>query len=212
MLNTHQEACLYNKVTIRGVLEEKPRYDHSVKSKQGSIFYYGAVVKTPRKNGVFDSVPIVFEKKLKPNGLSVNDLIEVQGRIQTFNTDDKRLKVFIRATAIKVYKDEQEMKADGGYENSVCVEGHICSKEDIRTTSRTARRIATFKIRIKRPSGQNSYVPCLAWGEYASLVEKLNKGTCVGLTARFQSRDYQKPGIPELKRTFELSVKKIFVI
>ncbi len=134
----------------------------------------------------------------------------MKGQIRTYNkipTDitDVKLVVTVYALNIKSYK-ESEMKDI--LCNQVELIAYIVKKPIYRKTP-SGREIVDLSLAVNREYKKTSYIPAIAWGKNARLLQQLEVGTCMKIKGRIQSRDYEKiysNGIKETKIAYELSI------
>ena len=70
-------------------------------------------------------------------------------------------------------------------------------------------------LAVNRPYGKSDYIPCICWGRNARYVSNLEAGTCLKVSGRIQSREYEKKladGTKDVRTTYEVSVSKIEVV
>ena len=67
-------------------------------------------------------------------------------------------------------------------------------------------------LAVNRSYNKSDYLPCIAWGRYATYVSKCDVGTHLEIIGRLQSREYHKQmddGTVAVKTAFEVSVLKV---
>lgn len=103
----------------------------------------------------------------------------------------------------------ESMIYSGIDENVVSLEGIVCIKKEIRETYFSKKKITDFSLAVDRKyNWKSDYIPCIAWEHSAEVInDDIAVGTGIGITGRFQSRDYMKNG--EKKTAFEVSVMNL---
>lgn len=163
-------------------------------AKNGEEFYtFDLSIK--RDSGIYDMVPVIIKKD---NLIDSTDCrITLNGEIRSRNSDGHLL-VYFYAT--------ESMNYSGVDENVVSLEGTVCIKKEIRETPSSKKKITDFSLAVDRKyNWKSDYIPCIAWEYSAEIInDDIAVGTGIGITGRFQSRDYMKNG--EKKTAFEISV------
>jgi single-stranded DNA-binding protein len=72
--------------------------------------------------------------------------------------------------------------------------------------TQSGRRVCSFILAVNRNYGKTDYLPCVAWGRIATYILKIGIGSSIGITGRFQSREYTKENVPEVKTAYEVSI------
>ncbi len=166
-------------------------------AKNGEEFYtFDLSIK--RDSGIYDMVPVIIKKD---NLIDSTDCrITLNGEIRSRNSD-RHLLVYFYAT--------ESMNYSGVDENVVSLEGTVCIKKEIRETPSSKKKITDFSLAVERKyNWKSDYIPCIAWKYSAEVInDDIAVGTGIGITGRFQSRDYMKNG--EKKTAFEISVMNL---
>lgn len=192
-----------NKILLRGTVASKIKFSHS---SHGENFYEFRL-KSERKSKKEDIlICLVPEIILDKCSIKENEKIEVQGEIRTISSKGhKHIYVFVQDA---MCGDELNSLPDV---NEVKMDAFICIQPNLRRTVRTNRMVCDFIAASNRQYGSD-YIPCIAWGRYATYVSKCNVGTHLEIVGRLQNREYQKQmddGTVALKTAFEVSVSKV---
>lgn len=172
-----------NSVRLRGILASLPRFSHENHEKR----FYRLELEVERLSQAVDVLPVLVpEQVLWQMDLSGGDMLEVTGQIRTFNNRTQESKKLI----ISVYA--QTLAAcEGEPINEVELLGTICKPPVYRQTP-LGRQICDVMLAVNRPYHRADYIPCILWGQTARMVGECAVGTVLGLTGRFQSRQYVK--------------------
>lgn len=167
---------------------------------------------TKRLSGNADTLHFVISEKL----IDVNQQykgrnFEIEGELRTHTTyvDYKRkIELFVFVKDVKIVDGEVN------HDNTVCLIGQICKKDEWRKTY-NGRYITDFVLANRRSYGRISYIPAIAWGRNAKYLSRFDIETFVLVSGRLQSREYVKTnadGLQETKVTYELSINNIEVV
>ena len=198
-----------NTIKLKGEVLNTPIYSHDVPNEK----MYTFKIACKRTSGVADTlncqIPELFIKDVEKG-----KTISIEGEIRTRNvavegSDKVRLELymFIMNEPIVCEKEEPHV-------NNVFVDGVICKNTQCRTTL-LGRDITDFLVASNRKYGKSDYIPCLAWGRNAHIVQNYQIGTRVELKGRLQSREYTKKineNESENRVTYEMSVLAIKVV
>ena len=93
------------------------------------------------------------------------------------------------------YFDFPEQEELQGFKNQFLIDGRICKVEPIRVLDNDKSLIHFTLANNIMAGGKklNSYLPCIAWGQVAKRVEKLNKNDFIFAIGELKSREYKKP-------------------
>jgi single-strand DNA-binding protein len=160
--------------------------------------FYTFDISVKRDSGIYDMVPVIIKKDNLID--STDDRVTINGEIRSRNSDGHLL-VYFYATESMIYS--------GIDENVVALEGIVCIKKEIRETLFSKKKITDFSLAVDRKyNWKSDYIPCIAWEHSAEVInDDIAVGTGIGITGRFQSRDYMKNG--EKKTAFEVSVMNL---
>ena len=158
----------------------------------------------PRLSEKVDILPVVAsEKLLVESCITAGDNVIVSGDMRSANVEAKKaLSIFSYAYAIEKISSGPAFK-----NNEVEMIGHLCESPRIHQAP-DGRISSEFIVANNRGFGKSSYVPVIAWHEYAISSQAIKKGTTLKLRGRFQSRKYHKlqNGIPKEGTAYELSL------
>ena len=189
---------LTNSITVRGTLQELPRFSHENHGRR----FYRFILEVPRLSGATDLLPVVAEEaslsELDPSG---GEMITVTGQIRSHNLRNegsRRLLVFIFASSVTA--------EDGEPVNDVYLEGPLCRDPTFRRTP-LGREICDAMLAVPRAFRRADYIPCILWGRTAQEVGACHTRDRVRINGRLQSRVYTKltEDGPEQRTTYEVS-------
>lgn len=192
-----------NTILLRGTVASKIKFYHSSHGENFYEFRLKSERKSKKEDILICLVPeIILEKCL----IKENEKIEVQGEIRTINRKNhKHIYVFVQDAMcggeVNLLSDVNEVKMDA----------YICIQPNLRRTSASNRRVCDVIVASNRQYGSD-YIPCIAWGRYATYVSKCDVGTHLEIIGRLQSREYHKQmddGTVAVKTAFEVSVSKV---
>lgn len=168
-----------NNITIIGNLTQLEKsHNH------GAEEFYTGIVETKRESGVVDYVPVLISGYLEPK----EGRVKIDGQVRSRSYQEKgknHLEVFAFAVGCE---DTAEVKD----ESNVIVEGYICSKKELRKTP-GGRVITDFILAVNHQIYKKSYyLPVVAWGRFAYLIDQFDIGDRIRVIGRFQSRSYVK--------------------
>ena len=172
-----------NNITLRGSLQELPRFSHENHGKRVYRFY----LEVPRLSGAVDILPVIAEEHLvmalDPCG---GEMLTVTGQIRSHNCRTeavRRLMIFVFATSICV--------EDGEPVNDVIIEGPICREPTYRRTP-LGREICDVMLAVPRQFRRADYLPCILWGRTAQEICLCHTKDRIRISGRLQSRVYTK--------------------
>lgn len=194
-----------NEVFLRGWIVMSFEFHHSI----GNIEIYRGLIRTTRKSGVDDVLPIHimkeqldFMKKVPARG----DFVELRGSLNSRNVygEDakKHLVLYIQVRSLN-YPQITEQES----ENIIVLAGSLVSRGIVRNTA-SGRIVINFQIATFRRTNRRSCIPCIAWGRNTNQVEDFDDEANVELIGRVQSRNYTKleNGKEIIKTVYEVSV------
>ena len=197
-----------NKVLLQGEVETDPVFSHILNDEE----FYQFNLKVKRLSEVEDIIPISISSKLKDvYGIKKGDKIAIKGQFRSYNKmEEGKSKLLLRVFCKNVMNFDVEQNS-----NSIELNGYICKKPIYRITP-FSREICDVLIAVNRNFGKSDYIPCIAWGRNAQLVNSLPVGSKIGLVGRIQSREYTKKieGTDETinKIAYEVSASNINVL
>jgi hypothetical protein len=174
-----------NLIYLKGIIKNI-RYSHTI----GDTTFNKADLIVRRPDGREDLIILKFKEFTL---LTKEDReIELLGNIRSFSQQiEGKNKVEIYVFS---YFDEVETQYDTS--NVVKIEGKICKKDTLRKTSSRKHYIHYIMVNnIITEDGMrlNSYIPCVAWGSLAKLIESdYTVGDSVHIEGQLQSREYKK--------------------
>ena len=187
-----------NRITVRGVLAQAPRFSHENHGKS----FHRFLVDVPRLSGAVDTLPVIAGTELL-HGASPEDgnMITVTGQLRSHNLridGKRRLLIFIFASEIRI--------EDGEPINDVFLEGPLCRDPNFRRTP-LGREICDVMLAVPRGFRRADHIPCILWGRTAQLFSSCTVGDRVLICGRLQSRDYTKmtDDGPVQKTAYEVS-------
>ena len=172
-----------NSITIRGTLQELPRFSHENHGRN----FYRFLLEVPRLSGAIDILPVVAEESiLNSIDLSGGEMLTVCGQIRSHNQrsdQGRHLLIFIFATSI--------VAENGEPINDVILEGPLCREPTYRRTP-LGREICDVMLAVPRAFHRADYLPCILWGRTAQEISSCHTRDCIRIVGRLQSRIYTK--------------------
>lgn len=198
-----------NEIILNGIIKEiQP--SHNI----DGITFDKAKLICPREDGKEDVINLRF--KSFSNRYKDNDEIYIKGNIRSYSykvSEDKNKVVIYVFTYFDEPEDEEFIK------NRVSIDGRICKINSLRTTRNGKHNIhfilANNLISADNSKRLNSYIPCIAWGNIAKELSKLDVNTQIKLEGQFHSREHKKVyenGEVEIRVAHELVVTGYEVI
>lgn len=197
-----------NVAKIIGRVSTEPVLSHTVYGEN----FYTFDVEVNRLSAADDIVPVLISEKLMKD-VTLGAYVSVDGQIRTHNRmidNSRKLIIYIFTIDITLLSEEAYATAKTT-NNEITIEGFICKKPVYRKTP-FGREIADLLVAVNRSYRKSDYIPCIAWGRNAKYAGNFEVGQKVQITARFQSRLYQKKqenGELEDKLAYELSVLNV---
>lgn len=104
--------------------------------------------------------------------------------------NDNKNKVHIYVFTYFDLPNEEDIE----FENNFLVDGRICKLDDLRMLNDGKCNIHFILANniIQNGHKLNSYLPCIAWGNCAKEISKLQKNDNVVITGELKSREYKK--------------------
>ena len=187
-----------NCITIRGQLQELPRFSHE---NHGRCFYR-FTLEVARLSGAIDCLPVVAPAQLV-EGIdpTAGCMLTVTGQIRSHNQREngvRHLLIFVFATDITA--------EDGEPINDVFLEGPLCKMPTFRRTP-LGRDICDAMLAVPRAFHRADYLPCILWGRTAQEVAACQVSDCIRIQGRLQSRVYTKltEDGPQERTAYEIS-------
>lgn len=190
-----------NKVKLIGNIQRNFEYVYSKNEQK----YYSSVISIKRKKDYYDDINIMLSESLITdiNELN-NNLVCIEGKVKTKNTKSKNVNVYVFV----------ENLIDNLFcNNELEISGFICKKPTYRLTP-NKKEISDVILAVNDESGENYYLPCIAWDDNARYSSTLSIGNQVKITGRIQSREYDKIVNNNVikKIAYEISIKEIELI
>lgn len=193
-----------NSAIIAGCVIDTPMYEFSIGDKS----YYHMTISARRLSGVEDLVPCYIEDN-KVAYISKFDYVEVTGYIRTKHVMDSAGK-----NHTKVYIEVHEVNPYTCDKNRVDFIAHKYADIEVRLTPR-GYRVSDTRVINNLPNRIGNLIPILLWGKNTDRFADVLLNSVVGITGRFQSREYDKfyeDGTEEKKTAYEVSVTKFEVL
>ena len=172
-----------NSITIRGTLQELPRFSHENHGRS----FYRFLLEVPRLSGAIDTLPVIAEESiLNSVDLSGGEMLTVCGQIRSHNQrseSERHLLIFVFAASI--------VAEDGEPINDVILEGPLCREPTYRRTP-LGREICDVMLAVPRAFHRADYLPCILWGRTAQEISACHTRDCIRIVGRLQSRIYTK--------------------
>lgn len=199
-----------NKVKLIGKFLGGFTFSHEVRGEK----FYLTSMEVKRLSDKADIIPLsVSERILDATDDCDGRIAEVSGQFRSFNKhegDKNRLMLSVFVREINF----MEEFTDFSQNNFISLEGHICKPPVYRQTP-FGRDIADILLAVNRPYGKADYIPCIAWGRNAEYASTLDVGTCLKVSGRIQSREYQKhisETETETRTAYEVSISKLDLV
>ena len=192
------EYTPHNELSFCGKLADMPQVSHE---SHGMIFLRFPLCIT-RLSGASDTVNIIADSTLLPQGISTDDFLQITGEVRSFNNNSGI------GNKLAIYGFAREIvPIEPMYQNELKLCGVVCKTPIYRRTP-LGREICDLMIAINRRYGRSDYLPCIAWGKLAYTASLLTPGDCVQITGRLQSRTYVKALSTgeEVRTAFEISI------
>lgn len=172
-----------NYVELWGVAEAEPRISHENHGQR----FYKFLLRVDRLSGQADRpVIVVSETQLERLTIREDTPLRIIGQLRSFNNKSghgSRLIITVLAQEIE--------QSDGSFFNRIALTGVICKQPYLRRTP-LGRSICDIILAVNRHYGRADYLPCIAWGQVASIVAGMSVGDRLALEGRVQSRNYTK--------------------
>lgn len=176
-----------NFVYLKGIIKNI-RYSHTI----NDTTFNRADLIVRREDGREDLLFIKFKSFSGMYELKENKEIELIGNLRSYSSQvmgKNKVEIYV-FSYLDIIEDTYESC------NKVKIDGRICKKDSIRTTSSGKHYIHfTVANNILTDDKQkiNSYIPCVAWGKTAKEIESnYNVGDTIYIEGQLQSREYKK--------------------
>ena len=193
-----------NKVYLQGVVDSIPEFNHSVKDEE----FYGFNLSVARLSRQNDIIPIIISKKLlNLNNIKLGDNLAVKGQFRSFN----KMEAEKRKLVLSVFVKEVCEWDDNANPNVIELNGYVCKPVIYRTTP-FSREICDVLLAVNRNFNKSDYIPCIAWGNNAQIVSRMEVPTNLKIIGRIQSREYTKSleNLETITKTaYEVSISKL---
>ena len=194
-----------NSITIRGSLQELPRFSHENHGRN----FYRFLLEVPRLSGAVDILPVVAEESLL-NAIdpTAGDMLTVRGQIRSHNQrsdSGRHLLIFVFAASVTAENGEAI--------NEVILEGPLCREPTYRRTP-LGREICDVMLAVPRAFHRADYLPCILWGRTAQEISVCHTRDKIRIEGRLQSRIYTKlseDGVQE-RTAYEISALQAEII
>lgn len=193
-----------NSAIIAGCVIDTPLYEFSIGDKS----YYYMTISARRLSGTEDLVPCYIEDS-KVAYIRRFDYVEVIGHIRTKHVADST-----GVNHTKVYIEVHEVNPYTCDKNKVDFIAHKYADIEIRLTPR-GYRVSDTRVINNLPNRIENLIPILLWGKNTDRFADVPLNSMVGITGRFQSREYDKlyeDGTEEKKTAYEVSVSRFEVL
>ena len=199
-----------NTVTIAGVLEDTPVFNHEVYKEKFYIF----TLRVKRLSEAYDYIKVILSERLFGSEFDVRkgDFVIVNGQFRSYNNysgSGSRLVLSVFAKDIRLGNEE-----DLENPNQIYLDGFVC-KEPVYRVTPFGREIADVLLAVNRSYNKSDYIPSIAWGRNAKFCRDISVGSKVRIWGRIQSRDYQKRLDDETvitKTAYEISIGKMELV
>ncbi len=196
------EEISQNHVELWGAAAAEPVYSHENHGQR----FYKFPLRVERLSGQAD-VPVVVvpEHLLRQLPVAQGQPLRVTGQLRSFNNrsgQGSRLVITVLA--------QELAEGDGSAYNRILLSGVLCKQPYLRRTP-LGRSICDVILAVNRHYGRADYLPCIAWGQVASIVSRMEVGDRLALEGRVQSRTYTKllDTGPEERVAFEVSIMQL---
>ncbi len=195
-----------NNVTfLQGRVVDDPILSHKVKDEE----FYTFNLSVLRLSEQQDIIPMTISKEmLEKYKVKAGDKLSVTGQFRSFNKlvgDKSKLVLSVFVKEIVDWVDETNP-------NTIELNGYICKTPNYRVTPFN-REICDVLLAVNRNFNRSDYIPCIAWGKNARIMQNMVISTAVKIKGRIQSREYTKHneqnGENETKVAYEVSISTI---
>lgn len=199
-----------NIVTVAGIVEDMPVFNHEVYKEKFYIF----TLRVKRLSEVDDHLKVILSERLFGSEFDVRpgDFVAVNGQFRSYNNysgEGSRLVLTVFAKDICAASPEEIDNP-----NQIYLDGFVC-KEPVYRVTPFGREIADVLLAVNRSYNKSDYIPAIAWGRNAKFCRDISVGARVRIWGRIQSREYQKKlGEDNVvtKMAYEVSVGKMELV
>lgn len=196
-----------NQVTIAGVVEEAPVFNHEVYSEKFYIF----TLRVLRLSEISDHIKVMISERLFGSEFDIQcgDHIQVSGQFRSYNNYSGSGNRLVLTVFTKDIQRADEAALENP--NQIFLDGFVC-KEPVYRVTPFGREIADILIAVNRSYNKSDYIPAIAWGRNARFCRDIKVGTHIRLWGRIQSREYQKKLSEQeivTKVAYEVSIGKM---
>ena len=200
--------CESNKVNLIGRITGEFKFSHEV----GGEKFYMLNLDVMRLSNQTDTIPLMVSERIANVTESYDGkIVGVSGQFRSFNKHEgkkNRLELSVFVQEIRFLENVSPNI------NVINLRGYICKAPIYRKTP-FGREIADILLAVNRPYGKSDYIPCIACGRNAEYAANLDVGTCLEVSGRIQSREYQKrisETETETRTAYEVSISKMEMI
>lgn len=194
-----------NKVFLQGRVIDDPKYNHSVKEDE----FYSFSLSVSRLSGQTDMIPIIISKNMiDVYRINKGDDIALRGQFRSYNKFENEKRKLVLSVFVKEICEWNE----DANPNVVELNGFVCKPAIYRTTP-FSREICDVLLAVNRNFNKSDYIPCIAWGNNAQIVSRMEVPTNLKIIGRIQSREYNKvlegETEPITKTAYEVSISRL---
>ena len=199
-----------NIVTVAGIVEDMPVFNHEVYKEKFYIF----TLCVKRLSEVDAHIKVILSERLFGSEFDVRagDFVAINGQFRSYNNysgEGSRLVLTVFAKDIRAAQPEELENP-----NQIFLDGYIC-KEPVYRVTPFGREISDILLAVNRSYNKSDYIPAIAWGRNAKFCRDISVGTRVRIWGRIQSREYQKKLSEEdvvTKMAYEVSIGKMELV
>lgn len=190
------ETCR-NEVELEGKAVTAPEFSH----ENHGVRFLRFLLEVPRLSGQSDLLPVLIPE-VQGGSVATGAQLHIRGQFRSFNNKSGQGSRLVLA----VYA-QSAAPGTGEPENRIVLSGALCKPPVLRRTP-LGRSICDLMLAVTRRYGRSDYLPVIAWGQLAMLLNSRAVGDRVGLEGRVQSRVYTKMTErgPEERTAYEVSV------
>ena len=191
-----------NIVQLRGEALQEPTLSHENHGQR----FYRFLLSVRRLSGQADLLPVIAtEEQLQYLLPLAGRRLVIEGQLRSFNNKSgqgSKLVISVLARTIAETLEEDR--------NCVHLTGALCKPPVLRRTP-LGRCICDVMLAVNRRYGRADYLPCIAWGQVAVRVGRMQVGDTLALEGRLQSRQYTKvlEDTSETRTAFEVSIMQL---
>lgn len=200
-----------NYVELSGQIISEFVFHHEIYGKN----FYTTNIAVKRLSNNIDIIPlIVSDEFIDKNHDYVGMHFHITGSLCSYNVMENgksRTKIFVHAKSMNLINEKY---INRGANNLITIDGFICKTPVYRETVLNKIKITDIIVAVNSAT-RSEYLPCICWGNNATLASNLKIGTHVKIHGRIQSREYEKvinETEKELRITYEISVSSLEVL